>query len=220
MELPKGFHREVAEVNESIDDVDFGELPIKNTVDTSPLNSGGASFKTHKLVKKSSSKLAYKPTFGNTLFCLTFFGIGLSVIIFYIIGFLQLFSMQFPKSWFMLIFGAIFGLVGGYLSYTSFMPRVFDKQLGLYYKSYGINVHASRKKLKSHVSLKSIVAVQIIGEHIKSKDGSYKSFELNLVLDDNTRRNVVDHGNIKSIIDDAHILSDFLNVPIWHAKSR
>lgn len=67
------------------------------------------------------------------------------------------------------------------------------------------------------MSLKSIVAIQIIGEHVPTDDGSYKSFELNLVLEDSSRKNVVDHGNLKSIISDAEILSDFLNIPIWHA---
>ena len=41
-----------------------------------------------------------------------------------------------------------------------------------------------------------------------------------LVLEDGTRRNVVDHGSLKTIIDDAHIVSEFLNVPIWHAESN
>ncbi|WP_092447345.1 hypothetical protein [Winogradskyella sediminis] len=68
--------------------------------------------------------------------------------------------------------------------------------------------------------MKSIVAIQIIGEYVQSDDGSYKSFELNLVLDDASRRNVVDHGNLKSIIKDAEMLSAFLNIPIWHAGSN
>ncbi len=100
------------------------------------------------------------------------------------------------------------------------MPRVFDKQLGLYYRSYKMDLHISKKDSKNQILLKSIVAIQIIGEHVSSDDGSYKSFELNLVLDDSTRKNVIDHGSLKTIIDDAHVLSEFLNVPIWHSKSN
>ena len=65
-----------------------------------------------------------------------------------------------------------------------------------------------------------IVAIQIIGEVITSKDGRYKSFELNIVLDDSKRLNVIDHGNIKGVTADAQTLSTFLNVPIWHAGSN
>jgi hypothetical protein len=220
MDLPEGYHREVIEARESSEAIDFTDSRVEIVADTKPLNSGGASFKTHKLVKISSSKLAYRPTFFNVLFCSTFFIIGLSVIAFYVFAYFQLLSIPYPKSWFMLIFGSIFSLVGGYFCYTSFMPRVFDKQLGIYYKTYTFNFHSTRIDSKSQITLKSIIAIQIIGEHIKSKDGSYKSFELNLVLDDKSRRNVVDHGNIKSIVDDAHVLRDFLNVPIWHEKTH
>ena len=104
--------------------------------------------------------------------------------------------------------------------YHFYMPCVFDKQLGIFYKSYTFKLHeANRKQRDNYIPLKSIVAIQIIGEHVRSDDGSYKSFELNLVLEDNTRKNVIDHGNLKSIIDDAHMLSEFLDVPIWHANS-
>ncbi len=220
MELPEGFHREVIEAKESSEDVDLKDSRVEIAINTKPLNYGGANFKTHKLIKKSSSILAYRPTLGNALFCFVFLAIGLCVITFYVLAYFQLFSIPYPKSWFMLLFGVIFGAVGGFLCYKAYMPRVFDKQLGLYYKSYFLNVHSSKNKLKSNVVLKSIIAIQIIGEHIKSKDGNYKSFELNIVLDDRSRRNVVDHGNIKSIVDDAHVLHDFLDVPIWHEKTH
>ncbi len=38
-------------------------------------------------------------------------------------------------------------------------------------------------------------------------------------MDDGERFNVVDHGNLKSLIRDAEWLSEFLNLPIWHAES-
>ncbi|MDA0586700.1 MAG: hypothetical protein O2820_02050 [Planctomycetota bacterium] len=38
---------------------------------------------------------------------------------------------------------------------------------------------------------------------------------MNLVLRDATRKNVVDHGHLKTLREDAAILSEFLTVPIW-----
>ncbi|WP_296383126.1 hypothetical protein [Winogradskyella sp.] len=220
MDLSEGFHREVIDTRKSIDDVDFSESSTTNNIDTSPLNSGGANFKTHVLVKKSSSKLAYKPSIGGALFSFLFLVIGIAVIILSILSFTDLLSIPPPGNWMLFVFGAIFGSVGGYMCYRSYMPRVFDKQLGLYYKTYKVDLHISKNDSKNQLPLKSIIAIQIIGEHVRSDNGSYKSFELNLVLEDDSRKNVVDHGNLKSIIDDAHIISEFLNVPIWHSKSN
>jgi Fe2+ transport system protein B len=55
---------------------------------------------------------------------------------------------------------------------------------------------------------------------VTDKDSSFKSFELNLVLDDSNRLNVIDHVNLKGVTADAETLSAFLNVPIWHASSN
>lgn len=62
------------------------------------------------------------------------------------------------------------------------------------------------------------MALQIIGEVVHGKDSKYNSFELNLVLDDVNRVNVVDHGNLKGVIADTETLGDFLNLPIWTAE--
>ena len=197
---------------------DVQDLKLK--VDKSPLKSGGASFKTNVLIKESSSKLLYKPSIGVALFNFLFLAIGLGVLFF---GLYPLFNNGFDFAsveWFLILFGLIFATAGGFMFYFFYMPRVFDKQLGVFYKAYKPAIHnRNTKASKTQIPLKSIVAIQLIGEHVKSDKGSYKSFELNLVLEDGSRKNVVDHGNLKSIIDDAHVLSDFLRVPIWHAGS-
>ena len=218
MNLPEGFHNEIIEAKENklYTDVDN----IKSKVDTSPLNSGGASFKTNVLIKESSSKILYKPSIGAAIFGFIFLAIGLGVLFF---GIYPLFGNNFnfaEVEWFLLIFGLIFATAGGFTYYMFYMPRVFDKQIGYYYKAYKFKIHDSNKSAsKSQIPLNSIIAIQLIGEHVKNDKGSYKSFELNLVLKDGSRKNVVDHGNLKSIISDAEILSDFLDVPIWHAGS-
>jgi hypothetical protein len=45
----------------------------------------------------------------------------------------------------------------------------------------------------------------------------YFSFELNLVLKDGQRVNIVDHGNYKALQKDAHRLADALGIPLWDA---
>ena len=43
------------------------------------------------------------------------------------------------------------------------------------------------------------------------------SYELNVVLQDGSRRNVVDHGNLDALRADARELAMFLVVPLWDA---
>lgn len=217
MDLPEGFDREIIEAKEN-NAVDFTDNSIKKNVSITPLKPGGSNFKTHVLIEKTSSQLRYRPSVGGALFGFIFFAIGFGFLIFNI-GFNKWF-IQEPSlfNFFGLAFGLVFAISGGYMLYTLYKPRVFDKQSGYYYKGY--NFKPNERKLKHQFRLRTIIAIQIIGESIRSKNGSYGSFELNLVLEDATRRNVIDHGNLKSIIDDAHVISSFLNVPIWHAESN
>ena len=56
---------------------------------------------------------------------------------------------------------------------------------------------------------------QIISERVRSKNGSYLSYELNLVLKDGNRVNIVDHGKQSQILIDADTLSHLLAKPVW-----
>lgn len=217
MELPKEFHKEATESKEN-NTIDFTDNSIKNNVEITPLKPGGSNFKTHAIVESSSSQLRYRPSVGGALFGFLFSGVGLGFVIYNISFADGLMDSPSLFNLFSLVFGLIFSLIGGYILYHLFKPRVFDKQSGYYYKGY--NFKPNERELEHQFKLNTIVAVQIIGETIRDSDGSYGSYELNLVLQDGTRRNVVDHGSLKAIIDDAHIVSAFLNVPIWHAESN
>ena len=191
------------------------ELKLK--VDTSPLKIGGANFKTNVLLEVSSSKLVYKPSHGVAIFCFSFLAVGLGVLFFSILPIIKGSTQIMGTQWFLILFGLLFTGAGVFMFYNFYKPRVFDKQLGFYYKSYKLDPNQKSKNNKNKpIRLKSIKAIQIIGEHVSNDKGSFKSFELNLVLEDGTRRNVVDHGNLKAIIGDAERLSEFLNIPIWH----
>lgn len=137
---------------------------------------------------------------------------------FFLGGFYKLISTNGTLKFLLfIIFGTVFSCVGIYFMLHFLRPRVFNKNSNFYYKGFTRNPDRSKK---NYASLNRIVALQIIGETITDDDGDYKSFELNIVLDDASRLNVIDHGNLNTIIDDTEILSDFLNAPIWHAKSN
>ena len=117
MYLPEGFHREVIEARESISDADYSEIELKKSVAITPLESGGASFKTNVLIKKSSSKLIYKPSIGVAFFCFIFLAVGLGIIFYGLYPLLENDSETINIEWFLLLFGLIFAGAGGFMFY-------------------------------------------------------------------------------------------------------
>lgn len=187
---------------------------IRNKISFDPLKSGGASFETKILIKSSNHKLIFKHTRSYVLFSSTFILIPFIII-----------SVIFYKNYessildvindniiiFLVTF--IFIAVSSYLFYDLLKPIVFDKSINRFYKGYNRNV---LKKTKNNIPLNRIVGIQLIGEIVKGDKSSYKSYEINLILDNFTRILVIDHGNGEGIVQDAKAISHFLNVPIWY----
>ena len=65
--------------------------------------------------------------------------------------------------------------------------------------------------------LEEIYAIQLLKEYCRGDKSSYYSYELNLVLEDASRINVVDHGKLNLIRSDAEKLAAFLDIPLWDA---
>ena len=61
--------------------------------------------------------------------------------------------------------------------------------------------------------LDQVRAIQLIDERVSSKEGGYpRSYELNLVFNNLSRINIVDHGSLGTIRQDSRMLSEFLSV--------
>ncbi|MBO3117544.1 hypothetical protein J4050_12355 [Winogradskyella sp. DF17] len=202
-------------------DVNFSTETLKTNIALTPLKHGGSSFKTHVLIRVSDDIFSYKPSYGTAIFCWVFVSIGLSLLFFGVREILVGISeVKFPVLLLVGI-GLIFTSVGAYMFYSFYKPIVFDKSKGLYRKGYNTKKRAENVfKSAQKIRLIEIIAFQIIGERVKGDKNTFNSFELNMVLKNGKRKNIVDHGNLKSIINDAQSLSEFLDVPIWHAKSK
>jgi hypothetical protein len=119
-----------------------------------------------------------------------------------------------------LMIGLVFAGVGGVTTtncvYFGLAPIVFDKRRGEYWKGRTAPYEAAnREGMKHYAKLSGVRALQIIRERCTSKNSSYYSYELNLVLDDGSRLNVVDHGNLERLREDASRLGAFLGKPVW-----
>ncbi|HUF08756.1 MAG TPA: hypothetical protein VMO47_05505 [Rhodothermales bacterium] len=184
-------------------------------IDWSPLRGGGANFRTHRLVPVDLETTVFKPTVGALVFYFAFmlFGVIPSAI-----GFWQLVSEGFHWQKEILIpfgFGAVFGTIGFALFAFGSRPIVFDKNRGYYWKGRkDPDAVWSKEELKHFAELKDVHGLQIVSEWVKSDKSSYASYELNLVLKDGSRMNVVDHGNETKLREDAEVLAGFLGVPL------
>ena len=64
--------------------------------------------------------------------------------------------------------------------------------------------------------LDQIIALQILKKKGTYQYSNFDSYEINFILKDTSRYNVADHGELSFIEQDATILSNFLQVPIWN----
>lgn len=207
--------KEWAQSGESLDPAKFNDTVAMKT-EWTPARGGGTNFRTHKLLKNNSQCLEFKATWFTKLFCGVFFAGGLMFLVFALNG---SFKSSGAASVFVVIFPLVFMGVGAVMYYFFTAPIVFDKRRGYYCKGRKTPVKGySRGQLKNFAALEEIHALQLLREYCRSDKSSYYSYELNLVLKDGRRMNVVDHGNRKQLQEDARMLGVFLGVPVWDAS--
>jgi hypothetical protein len=193
--------------------------PIAMQTEWTPLKSGGSNFRTHKLVRINNDRIEFKASWGAKLFYGIFILAGFGAMIAF--SYQKIGSGDFGmniESLFPLLIGLGFSIAGGAMLYFGTIPIVFDKRFKSFWKGRkSPNMVYDKEELKAFIKLEDIHAIQLISEYISGKKSSYYSYELNLVLKDASRINVIDHGNDSAISSNAKVLSRFLDVPVWDA---
>ncbi len=191
--------------------------PVASRTDWTPAKRGGASFRTHILVAVNPYRMELRPSLGAKLFYLVFPVLGLGVLLGF--SFPKLISEGFSTDLdtvMPLLLGLIFVSAGATMLFFGTRPIVFDKSNGFFWKGRKApDRESGDAALKRCAELKQIHALQLISEYCRGNKNSYYSFELNLVLENGKRINVVDHGNRNKLCDDAASLSRFLEKPVW-----
>jgi hypothetical protein len=188
-------------------------------VEWTPARSGGTSFRTHKLVQVHSDRLEFQASWAAKMFCGLFVFIGIMAPS----GFLaSVFLSDEPLStgYAILIIPCLGGLVfvalGGILFRYGTAPIVFDKFKGYFWKGRRAPYEVvNLNELKNACKIEHLYALQLLSEYCRGNKTSYYSYELNLILNDGRRINVIDHGNKGKIREDTNTLSTFLNKPVW-----
>jgi len=215
--LKKLMEQAQKKVAESIDPELFNH-PLAMQVEWHPIKGGGANFQTHRLDSSNPDFLVFKATKGAYLFSGIFIFFGLLGMLIPIL----IFFTEGLKDWglvlFAVFFGGIFLSAGVLMFYFMTTPRNFDTFYGCYYKGRKKPEHSfglSSDKKHALTYLSEVKAIQVLRERIRSKNTSYYSYEINLVLADASRINVIDHGKHAAVVNDAEVLATTLGVPLW-----
>jgi len=202
-----------------IPDVSKFNDSIASQVSWNPAKRGGTNFKTHNLVEIGPGRIEFKSSNFAKVFSLIFILVGMGLMLFYFLNLYQDWT-DIDADIILAIVGLIFFIIGMSLLVWYSRAIVFDKGLGYYWKGKKAPDHTIEYiQPELFVHLNEIHALQIISEFVRHDKSSFYSYELNLVLKDGDRKNVIDHGNLKFIRQDAEKLSQFLNVPIWDSTS-
>ncbi len=194
--------------------------PLAEETSWDPLKSGGTNFCTRRLVDVGAHRVEFRATTGAMLFYLAFLLMGLGALVF------------LPKAMasqgasggqvlMPLLIGLGFTVVGGCMYFFGTTPIVFDRGSNHYWRGrISPDVMPDRHAADNWADLEEIYALQIVSEWCRGSgknQRSYYSYELNLVLSNGDRLNVVDHGNAQRLRKDAARLARFLDVPVWDA---
>lgn len=212
----KSFIENVTRTRELFDPSSLNdEIALKT--DWKTLSNSSTNFKTHNLVEKGPNRMDFKTAMGAKIFVLIFMIVGIAVpFIFYAVPDAELDS---GGMWPLYIFGGIFFLVGAGLHYVQSKPIVFDKLEGFYWSGRKKpELHHSNEQLKNAARIRNIYAIQILSRRVSSSKSSYTCYEINLVLRDANRMNVLAHAGGKTIKENAQTLGRFLGVPVWDAS--
>jgi len=184
-----------------------------------PVEKGGAGFKTHKLVAVNSNRIEFRVLMAIKLVYLIFLLTGIAMITGGFYAMLSSGEFSLTEETFAALFlGLVTAGVGGSLLYFGTAPIVFDQRRGYFWKGRKAPDEILHNEALEHFTkLEQIHALQLISEYCRSDKRSHYSFELNIVLKDASRINVVDHGDRSKIRDAAATLSEFLGKPVWDA---
>jgi len=196
---------------------------LANGTGWTPIKPGGSNFRERKLVfSPDFGRARFKATLTSVIFGGLFLIVGIGVLT---AGIVMLAKHGVElEAVFLPLFGLVFASVGLFLIHLFTIPVVFDRSSGFFWKGRVSPEKLARgyDSVKDTTLLSKIHALQIIAEYCSGSgknSSSYYSYELNIVLEDASRINVVDHGDIKSLKQDAAKLAEFLGVPLWDASA-
>jgi len=202
--------------------------PLAARTEWVPAVEGGTNFCTRVLVQVSPRRVEFRPTTAARVVPIVFVLVGLAALAFAVWALLNE-RGYFVGTMISLAVGCLFVVGGATVCCLATRRIAFDQGAGCFWKGGSTPISpAGIQSRTSAAPLAEIHAVQLLSEFIEGSrssshdagsTSSYHSYEINLVLKDGSRINVVDHGDLARIRQDAGQLARFLDVPIWDVTS-
>lgn len=190
---------------QEIDPSQFND-PVAEKCGWEPLKSATANFNTHQLRKLGDKALAYKPTPLTLIMGIAFVVVGVGVLVAYSTGAIE--------HWVALVAGFVFTGAGIIISAQGTTPITFDIQSKTFCRG------RSRKQCTPFDQIHGIQILTKIGKVNNDSDNIQRvsyfyAYEINLVLHEGSRIYVMAYTNRDKAINDAGLIADMINVPIW-----
>ena len=195
---------------------------VINKTEWTPLVRGGQTNKSHRIVKISNERIAFKISFSSIFFYSLLIIVGLVSIVAIVFG--PVLGLEGNVYHPVLGLGAGVFFIGGgiFFLYRGSIQIQLDSRLkAIWHGKVDPDKIINKESISYYTSLKELHAIQLIQESIEGKlddDGnreSFYSYELNLIMNDGRRVNVIDHGNKKAIFNQAQAIAEMFHVPIW-----
>ncbi len=195
-----------------VDAAQFND-PVAFQTEWKGVRSGKTSGASSVLVQRDANLLAYKSSIA-----------GFIMGVFFILSGLFIFGLYFfipgTKPWFILIIGLVFTLVGILIFRQASSPVAFDKTSRLFYKGRRQRSMPDETDVKHAARFDDVHAIQLLTrlESSSSNNGPthyYRVYEMNLVKHDAQRIHVMTYGKALKAREDAKLISEFINIPIW-----
>ncbi len=166
-------------------------------IDLQPLWTIKINFDHRQLHIANSDLATFKPTRAAFAFGSAFVLVGIAIAV--------LMLALAPKAPWFNPFGAVFVAIGLIFLYLANRKISFDHFSGTY-----------RKGWNKPLLILMIQSLQLLPEMVSSKKHHYICYQLNLVLPDGARQNIVTYTNKKKAAQDAKKLAHFLGIELWN----
>ncbi len=180
----------------------------------------GASFRSVELIAVAPHRWEYRPTAASAASCLFIAGLGLTVFLCGVFVPSDGSAVSLVTKASALIVGPFIVFLAGVMYRSVSTPVVFDKQRGCFWKGRikapGVPGPGNSER---YAAFTQIHALQLISKRVWG-EVSWTDYQLNLVMSDAGRINVVSHGAGKQIRQEATALANFLERPMWDAARR
>jgi hypothetical protein len=187
--------------------------PIASQTEWTPVKCRGTRFKKLALKVKSKDRVEFVASWRFILTCLSLVVAGALLAFLFVEA-----EYLYWKIYLCYFFGALIAAAGIALFLWGSVPYVFDKQSGYCWKGRKNARQVINKGDSNALTiLNEIHAIQLVSDYFDGSSTPYYTYQLNLVLKDANRRNVINHGKQNAVEQDAEKLAQFLDVPIWSA---